>query len=139
MKRVAKLSRNVSVVLLGVALAAHGFAAGRDAESAAEYEKTLAALEAEAGPDAPELMPWLNHLALLYREAADYGRARHFAERALGIAETQKRTETADGASVFANLGAIAEMQGETAEANTKSGVSLDAFSLGFGFGPQSL
>jgi len=105
MKRVSKLSQNVLAAVLGMVLAAYGFA---------------------ATVDEPETLPALNHLVLTYREAADYGRARHMAERALGIVESQKLTETADGATVLANLGAIAEMQGETAEAKKWLGQALE-------------
>ncbi len=98
MGRVSKLSQNVSAVLL---VCAYGFAAD------------------------PDGLPALNHQALVYREAGEYGRARQLAERALGIAEAQKLTETVEGANVFANLGAIAEMQGETAEAKKWLGRAL--------------
>ena len=105
MKRVSQLNRNVLAAFLGMVLAAFGFA---------------------AGADEPETLPALNHLVLVYREAADYGRARHLAERALGIVESQKLTETAEGATVLANLGAIAEMQGETTEAQKRLGRALE-------------
>jgi hypothetical protein len=90
MERPSNLSRNVAAVLLA---AAYGFAAE------------------------PDRLPALNHQALVYREAGDYVRARQAAERALGIVEAQKLTEAVEGANVFANLGGIAEMQGETADA----------------------
>ncbi len=99
MGRVSRITRNVSVVLLA---AASGFAAE------------------------PNELPALNHLALAYREAGDYGRARQVAEQALGIVEAQKLTETAEGAHVFANLGGIAEMQGETADAKKWLGRALE-------------
>ncbi len=85
----------------------------------------LAAYGFAAGADEPETLPALNHLALVYREAADYGRARHYVERALGIVESQKLMETADGATVLGNLGAIAEMQGETEDAEKWLGRAL--------------
>lgn len=92
MGRVARITQNVSVVLLA---AASGFAAE------------------------PSELAALNLSALVYREAGDYGRARQAAERALGIVQAEKLAETVEGARVFANLGGIAEMQGETAEAKT--------------------
>ena len=99
MGRVAKLYRNVSFAFIA---AAYGLAA-------------------ESGE-----LPALNHQALVYREAGDYVRARQAAERALGIVEAQKLTETVEGANVFANLGGIAEMQGETADAKKWLGRALE-------------
>jgi tetratricopeptide (TPR) repeat protein len=78
------------------------------------------------GADEPEALPALNHLVLVYREAADYGRAWHYAERALAIAEAQRMMETAEGATVLGNLGAIVEMQGETADAKKWLGRALE-------------
>jgi hypothetical protein len=98
MERPSNLSRNVAAVLLA---AAYGFAAE------------------------PDRLPALNHQALVYREAGDYVRARQAAERALGIVEAQKLTETVERANVFANLGGIAEMQGETAVAETLNDLAL--------------
>ena len=44
----------------------------------------------------------------------------------MGIVEAQRLTDTAEGAYVFANLGGIAEMQGETAEAKQWLGRALE-------------
>jgi tetratricopeptide (TPR) repeat protein len=98
MERPSNLSRNVAAVLLA---AAYGFAAE------------------------PDRWPALNHQALVFREAGDYVRARHAAVRAMGIVEAQKLTEAVEGANVFANLGGIAEMQGETAVTETLNDLAL--------------
>ena len=79
-----------------------------------------------AGADVSEALPVLNHLVLVYREAADYGRARRYAEQALEIAESQGLMATAEGATVLGNLGAIVEMQGETADAKNWLGRALE-------------
>ena len=99
MGSVSRITKNVSVVLLA---AISGFAAE------------------------PNELPPLNHLALAYREAGDYLRARQLAERALGIVDAEKLADTAEGANVFANLGGIAQMQGETAEAKKWLGRALE-------------
>ncbi len=98
MGRVSRITRNVSVVLLA---AAYGLAAE------------------------PGELHALNQLALAYREAGDYERARQLAERALKIVEAEKLTETVEGANVFANLGGIAVMRGDTVEAETWLGRAL--------------
>lgn len=101
------------------------YATGRFAAAGPLYEKSLALREAQAGPDAPVLLPLLNNLALLYRETADYGRALRFAERARNIAESHNAVETADGAAAFANLGAIQQLQGDLAGARKSQGRAL--------------
>ena len=101
------------------------YATGRFAAAGPLYERALALREAQAGPDAPVLLPLLNNLALLYRETADYGRAFRFAERARSIAESHNAVETADGAAAFANLGAIEQVQGNLVGARKELGRAL--------------
>ena len=67
----------------------------------------------------------MNNLALLSRETADYSRALRFAERARSIAESHNAAETADGATAFANLGEIEQMQGDLAGARKSLGRAL--------------
>src|SRR5437868_6734013 len=98
MRRVAKRNEYVSALFivassalvgetgLPVAADAHLKVGEPDRNAEAAYQSAMALREAEAGPDALTLLPLLNHLALLSRDAADYGHARQFAERARTIA-----------------------------------------------------
>jgi tetratricopeptide (TPR) repeat protein len=101
------------------------YATGRFAAAGPLYEKALALREKQESPEALALLPLLNNLALLYRETADYGRALRFAERARSIAELHNAAETADGATAFANLGEIQQVQGDLAGARKWLGRAL--------------
>src|ERR1700681_3703343 len=93
------------------------YAAGRYAEAGTMFDKALAASEADAGSDALALLPFLNNVALLSRQMADYDRALKIAMRAVAIAEFHDAAQTLEGATAFANLGEIAESRGAAAEA----------------------
>jgi tetratricopeptide (TPR) repeat protein len=92
------------------------YAAGRYAEAGQMFDKALAASEAD-GSNELALLPFLNNVALLSRQTADYDRAREIAKRAVAIAELHDTAQTLEGATAFANLGEIAESLGEAAEA----------------------
>jgi len=93
------------------------YADGRYAEAGQMFDRALAATENDAGTDARALLPFLNSVALLSRQTADYSRARMIADRAAALAESHNAAQTLEGATAFANLGEIAELQGDIAEA----------------------
>ncbi len=77
----------------------------------------LAIRERGLQPDAPELLPFLNTLALVYRDNGEYAQAEPLFERALKITEKQNGSESIEVAQALNALASLSRLMGEYARA----------------------
>ncbi|MCU1263511.1 MAG: Tfp pilus assembly protein PilF [Bryobacterales bacterium] len=97
--------------------AAFTFRSGKPVEAQAEFERALEAAERTFNPGDPVFAQIYNHLALLYRDTAQYERARQFGDRALAIREKEFGPKSAQMASSLSVLSQVMQAQGDLAGA----------------------
>ena len=88
---------------------------GRYGEAEPLYQRALAIVEQQLGPDHPDTATSLNNLAVLYESMGRYGEAESLYQRALAIVEQQLGPDHPDTASSLNNLAVLYWGQGDRA------------------------
>jgi tetratricopeptide (TPR) repeat protein len=97
--------------------AAFLFRRGRPMEAQKEFEHSLERAEQALGADDPVVAQICNHLAMIYKDAAQYGRARQCAERAIAIREKTFGPNALQTAASISALSQVVHAEGNLAEA----------------------
>ncbi|WP_031291855.1 tetratricopeptide repeat protein, partial [Leptolyngbya sp. Heron Island J] len=90
---------------------------GRYEEAIPLAERRVEIVEAQLGPQHPEVAASLNNLAELYRLQGRYEEAEPLYQRSLGILEAQLGPQHPEVATNLNNLGLLYELQGRYEEA----------------------
>lgn len=90
---------------------------GRPMDAQSEFEKAMTTVESTLGSSDPALAQICNHLALIYKDSAQYWRARGCAEKAIAIRETEFGAVSLQTAASVSALSQVAQAEGNLAEA----------------------
>lgn len=99
----------------------------------ADLERAIAAVEAARGPGHPDLLVYLNLLALLLQDQGDYSEAQPLFERALAICEQARGPEHPQTATLLGNLARLLQDEGDYAAARLlfERALAIDEKALG--------